>query len=82
MGNPFGDSVAFCGKHIIVGARDQMVDGAIYAGWVYIYNAKTYAWEKIIPNPETDLQAAEWGQFGKVIATTDNKIWDSRTRLH
>ena len=75
MGNPFGYSLAFCGKHIVVGAPDQMVNGAIFAGCVYIYNAKTYALEKIIPNPETNLQAAAWGQFGKSIAATDNKIW-------
>ena len=75
-GNPFGYSVAFCGKHIIVGAPDQTVEGAMYAGRVYIYDAKTYACEKTLPNPEPTSQA-EWGQFGKVLATTGNRIWVS-----
>jgi len=76
-GNPFGYSVAFCGNKIVVGAPDQTVNGAIFAGCAYIYNAKTYAWERTIPNPETDPQAAAWGQFGKSIVATNNKIWIS-----
>ena len=73
--NPFGYSLAFCGKHIVVGAPDQTVNGAIFAGRVYIYSSETYAWEKTIPAPETNPEAAAWSYFGKTIAATENKIW-------
>ena len=71
FGDPFGYSLAFCGNHIVVGAPDQTVNDAIFAGRVYIYNSETYALEKTIPSPE----AAAWSQFGKAIAATEDKIW-------
>lgn len=70
-GSPFGYSVAFCGNHIVVGAPDQTVNGAIFAGNVYVYNSETYAFEKTIPNPD----AESWGHFGWSIAVADNNIW-------
>jgi hypothetical protein len=78
-GNPFGYSVAFCGQHIIVGAPDQTVDDAIYAGRAFIYSSETYACEKTIANPEKNPKATAWGQFGKSIAATSDKIWISET---
>lgn len=73
-GDPFGYSIAFCGNHIVVGAPDQTVNGAIFAGNVYLYNSETYALEKTIPNPEANAAAA-WGLFGESIAVSGNNIW-------
>lgn len=70
-GSPFGDRVAFCGNHIVVGAPDQTVNGQIYSGNVYLYNSKTYAWERTIPNPD----AATYGMFGSSIAVAGGNIW-------
>ncbi len=70
-GDPFGHSLTFCGNHIVVGAPDQTVNGAIFSGNVYLYNSETYALEKTIPNPD----AASWGLFGWSIAAAGNDIW-------
>jgi hypothetical protein len=76
-GSPFGSSVAFCGNHIVVGAPDQTVNGAIFAGNVYLYSSETYALEKTIPDPQADAEATPWGQFGDSIAVADDNIWIS-----
>ena len=76
-GKPFGYSVAFCGNHIVVGAPDQTVNGAIYAGNVYLYSSETYTVEKTIPDPQADAEATPWGQFGDSIAVAGDNIWIS-----
>jgi hypothetical protein len=76
-GKPFGSSVAFCGNHIVVGAPQQTVNGAIYAGNVYLYSSETYALEKTIPDPQADAEATPWGYFGESIAVAGDNIWIS-----
>ncbi len=69
-GATFGTSVAFCGNHIIVGAPGETVNGVLWAGNVYLYDADTYAWERTIPNPD-----ASGGFFGWSIAVVGDNIW-------
>jgi hypothetical protein len=77
FGSPFGSSVAFCGNHIVVGAPDQTVNGAIFAGNVYLYSSETYALEKTIPDPQAIAETTPWGGFGESIAVAGDNIWIS-----